>query len=525
MILGRLSLATRVFCIAAILGLTLALGGNRPTLQSVVLLAAIGATAIAADLSSRLPESWIALTEATLASLVIALAFPQGAVLLPYLVIPAFIAGVTAGVWSVVAVVSSEITGLTLILVLAGDGFTGLSQQLSEIAPWLMTSVGVGALGAWARQVRYPGASESDANYESARRLLTQLRTVARRLSSGLDTVSMCSQLLVTVHQYLNDAHSAVFIRTEGGVLAPLGYRGVGARETLAPDGPVVDACWAEMEPTHAVQAAGNANRRHRYALPLRVGSRMIGLVVADGPEQVAQKSMQSLMREVDDHALRIDTALTFDEVRSLATMEERQRLAREIHDGVAQEIASLGYVVDDLASTAAEESQRQKLSSLRGEITRVVSELRLSIFDLRAEISPTAGLGSALSDYVRTIGARSGMTVHLTLDEAPTRLRSEVETELLRIAQEAITNARKHSSARNLWVDCRIHPPYAAITVRDDGAGLGTGRADSYGLKIMRERADRINASLDILGHEHNGAPSGTTVAVTVGGTPPDAD
>ena len=95
-----------------------------------------------------------------------------------------------------------------------------------------------------------------------------------------------------------------------------------------------------------------------------------------------------------------------------------------------------------------------------------MVSELRLSIFDLRSEISPAAGLGSALSDYVRAVGARSGLTVHLTLDEAPTRLRSEVETELLRIAQEAVTNARKHSDAENLWVDCRVRPPFARITV-----------------------------------------------------------
>ena len=65
-------------------------------------------------------------------------------------------------------------------------------------------------------------------------------------------------------------------------------------------------------------------------------------------------------------------------------------------------------------------------------------------------------------------------MTVHLTLDEAPTRLRSEVETELLRIAQEAITNARKHAAATNLWVDCRIHPPYASHHREDDGRGSG---------------------------------------------------
>lgn len=519
--MGRLAIAARVFCIAAVLGLALAVQ-NATAIQATVLLAAISAIAMAADLSSRLPDSWVALTEGAMAALIIAFTLPDGVLLLPYLVVPAFLAGVSAGVWTSIGVVVTETVAMSVLLATTGE-LTQFADQSRDVAPWLITSLGVGALGAWARQVRYPGGVEADSNYESARRLLTQLRTVARRLSSGLDTVSMCSQLLVSVHQHLGDTHAAVFIRTEGGVLAPLGYRGASAKEALTPEGPVVDACWAEMEPTHAIQAAGLANRRHRFALPLRVGSRMIGLILADGPEAIPPKTMQALMREVDDHALRIDTALTFDEVRSLATMEERQRLAREIHDGVAQEIASLGYVVDDLASSMTDEVQRQKLNGLRGEITRVVSELRLSIFDLRAEISPSAGLGSALSDYVRTIGARSGMTVHLTLDEAPTRLRSEVETELLRIAQEAITNARKHSSARNLWVDCRILPPYAAITVRDDGAGLGKARTDSYGLKIMRERAERINASLDITGQEHNGRPGGTTVAVTVGGSAPE--
>ena len=166
-------------------------------------------------------------------------------------------------------------------------------------------------------------------------------------------------------------------------------------------------------------------------------------------------------MREVDEHALRLDAALAFDEVRSLATMEERHRLAREIHDGVAQEIASLGYVVDDLTATrpprrAAQEAQR----AARGALP---SRQRAAAVDLRPAQRDLGRPGSALSDYVREVGARSGMTVHLTLDEAPTRLRGEVETELLRIAQEAITNARKHSAATNLWVDCRIRPPYAA--------------------------------------------------------------
>lgn len=521
--MGRLTLATRVFCVAAILGLTLTLSDLRGTtsLQATILLAAISATAIAADLTSRLPEHWVALMEALLAAMVIGFALPEGQILLPYLVIPAFVAGLSAGLWPVLSVVVAETCALVLVRFATG-GWSAITDEASIVLPWLVTALGVGVLGAWARQVRYPGHPESDPNYESARRLLTQLRTVARKLSSGLDTVSMASQLLVIVHQYLDDTHSAVFIRTEGGVLAPIGYRGASAKDVLNPDGPAIEACWAEMEPAHVAQATGDSNRRHRYALPLRVGSRMIGVVIADGSSQIAPKALQSLMREVDDHALRLDTAITFDEVRSIATMEERQRLAREIHDGVAQEIASLGYVVDDLSSTAADSTTQAKLSELRREITRVVSELRLSIFDLRAEISPTAGLGSALSDYVRSIGARSDMTVHLTLDEAPTRLRSEVETELLRIAQEAITNARKHSSAHNLWVDCRVRPPHASITITDDGTGLGTGRSDSYGLKIMRERAERISATLDIRGGDALGEPRGTTVSVVVGGPAP---
>ena len=201
-------------------------------------------------------------------------------------------------------------------------------------------------------------------------------------------------------------------------------------------------------------------------------------------------------MQEVDAHSLRLDTALVFDEIRTMATADERQRLAREIHDGIAQEVASLGlrrgpHGLDHAGPTVA-----QGLRDLRGELSRVVADLRLSIFDLRSDVSATNGLGSALSDYVRQVGAKSDLTVHLTLNEAPTRLSPAVEGELLRIAQEAITNARKHASARNLWVDCWTDPPQASLTIRDDGRGITGRRDDSYGISIMRERAQRIDAS-----------------------------
>jgi signal transduction histidine kinase len=218
--------------------------------------------------------------------------------------------------------------------------------------------------------------------------------------------------------------------------------------------------------------------------------------------------------------ALRLEAALLFDEVRSLATNEERQRLAREIHDGVAQELVMVGYGIDNALATLPESAEEtaEELRTLRGEVTRVITELRLSLFELRSEVDRHGGLAAAIAEYARTIGASAGLRVHLSLDESTARLPAATEAELLRIAQEAITNARKHAGAANLWVNCAVDPPYAQIEVSDDGHGISDQRPDGrYGLAIMKERAERIRGRLEISPRH----PSGTTVAVVLGTSP----
>ena len=516
----RITVAARAFCIAAILGLSL-VTGNLVALQATVLLAALAGSASFVAVSTRVPQIWVAAFEAVIIGLLVGLILPSPSalLLLPYLAIPTLSAGIAQGMSGLLGVVLAEIASLFVLSLLPFRGGSELADLLDPVAPWLLTSLGVGLLGVWLRHYgKLP--PQPDSSYESARRLLTQLRTVARRLSSGLDTGSMAVQLLATVNDHLQTTRAAVFIRTEGGILTPIGYHGFDAREQLRPDDEAVTSCWQEFEAI-TIPHPSDPLPSQRLALPLRVGTRMIGAVLADCAESPPRESVSRLMSEVDDHALRLDTALTFDEVRSVATQEERHRLAREIHDGVAQEIASLGYVVDEIHAQAQNDEQRESLRMLRSELTRVVGELRHSIFDLRSEISPAAGIGSVLSEYVRQVGARSGITVHLTLDESPVRLRAEVETELLRIAQEAITNARKHSGADNLWVDCRILPPFARVTVTDDGNGLVESREGSYGLKIMRERASRIDARLDIRPGSGRESGRGTSVVITVGSEP----
>ncbi len=513
--LGRLGLTARVFCLATILGLTLAFDLGGEAIQSTLLLSAVGAAALLASRFTWLSPTWVGVGEAAVAGIIIGLTLPDGALLLPYLAVPALIVGIHAG-WRQVVLASGMATAGMLVTLALGDAPTTTQQGIEVSAPWVLASLGIGLLADWIYRLRGDSTADEE-SYASARRLLSQLRTVTRRLSSGLDPVSISQQVLATLEDELNAARSAIFIQTEGGVLSPVAYRGHGAKEAVRPEGVLVEQAVRTLRPAREAQESGMASCRHRTVLPLHLGDRLIGVAIADSPSPIGDDMLAAVRTSVDEQSLRLDTALVWDELRSLATLEERQRLAREIHDGVAQELASLGYLVDDLAATAPTEGHRSRLHNLRGEISRVVSELRLSIFDLRSEITTSGGLGSALSDYVRAVGARSGMTVHLTLDEGPTRLRADVEAELLRIAQEAITNARKHSSGGNLWVDCRIHPPSARIAVQDDGGGLGAARPDSYGLMIMRERAERVGAQLEIGEEVAETGDRGTRVQVTI--------
>ena len=256
--------------------------------------------------------------------------------------------------------------------------------------------------------------------------------------------------------------------------------------------------------------------------VPLAAGVRTVGLqtLEADVAGAYPPTVIERVAALAAPAALRLEVALLFDDVRSLATNEERQRLAREIHDGVAQELVMVGYGIDNTLAVLPDDAgdAAGELRSLRSEVTRVITELRLSLFELRSEVDRHGGLAAAISEYARTVGASAGLRVHVSLDESTARLPAAIEAELLRIAQEAITNARKHAGAGNLWVTCTVDPPYAQVEVSDDGQGLADQRPDGrYGLAIMAERAERIRGRLEITPRD----PSGTTVAVVIGTSP----
>lgn len=141
----RIGVAARAFSIAASLGLSLALL-DTVALQGTLMLAAVAAVAIAATVSLSLSARAIVLAEAGLAALIVGMAFPEGILLLPYLVVPALLAGISVGSWLVVLVVGLEVVSIASLVLLSRD--FGQTEALLEIlGPWLVTTLGVGLIG------------------------------------------------------------------------------------------------------------------------------------------------------------------------------------------------------------------------------------------------------------------------------------------------------------------------------------------------------------------------------------------
>ncbi len=442
---------------------------------------------------------------------------------LPYLALPPVVAALQQR-----RVEAFSLLGLATAMLIAGGAVAGVLDQAGYLVAsgqWLvLAALGTVVGGALHRAITSRFALPQP--YAEATRLLTQLRNIARRLPGAtLDPGGISEQLLDEVRGTGVRVDRAAVLSASGGgrlvVLAQTGAERVDWETTLDADSAIADA-WASQQPQTAARSQAKSHPGgdvSALVVPLVTGVRTIGLVAIEADEAgVYPPPVVQRIREVTGPAaLRLEAALLFDEVRSLATNEERQRLAREIHDGVAQELVMVGYGIDNALAALPEGADQaaEELRNLRSEVTRVITELRMSLFELRSEVDRHSGLAAAIGEYARTVGAQAGLRVHQSLDESAARLPAATEAELLRIAQEAITNARKHAGATNLWVSCTVDPPFAQIVVSDDGQGITDQRPDGrYGLAIMAERAERIRGRLEIKPRH----PTGTTVKVVLG-------
>lgn len=204
----------------------------------------------------------------------------------------------------------------------------------------------------------------------------------------------------------------------------------------------------------------------------------------------------------------------------AMAVVRERQRIARELHDSIAQ---NLGYLHLGLATLEAEIAAgrtarvEEALAELRKAAREAYEEARQAIFGLRSMVARSLGLTPTLTEYLHDWSRQTGITVDLKVepDEA-IALPPVVEVQLIRIIQEAMANIRKHAGARRVLVSIERDRESARASIRDDGIGFDPptisleGR-DRFGIETMRERAEAVGGKLTLSSRQGEG----TTVEV----------
>jgi len=241
--------------------------------------------------------------------------------------------------------------------------------------------------------------------------------------------------------------------------------------------------------------------------LPLETSEGALGALAAVTPRSAAiDDRTRGLLRAVADQVgLALRTAQLSDEGRELAVLAERTRLAREIHDTLAQQLTAI--VIQLEAAEAFVERDQGRAGSVvvaaRDLARSALQEARRSVWNLRPAPLEETGLVAALTHEAQRWQGRTGIatTVRTQPSRSPLALRPQAEVALFRIVQEALNNVAHHSGARRVEVSIEERDGWLEVTVGDDGQGFdpASSRPDRFGLVGMSERARLAGAELEV--------------------------
>ncbi len=235
----------------------------------------------------------------------------------------------------------------------------------------------------------------------------------------------------------------------------------------------------------------------------------------AAGFDQVDQELIELLAAHA---AIAMENARLYERSRELSVIEERNRLARELHDAMTQTLFSLSLTADAAATLVRSDPDRaeaeiRRVKELAGD---TMAELRSLIFELRPAELESEGFVATLGKHLAVLERTSGLRLRLEVD-GERRLPGAVEDQLFRIVQEALNNAVRHARAATVTVRIAMAADTVLVEVSDDGVGFEPSaraiRSTHLGLTSMRERAQALGGVLAV----ESSAGRGTTVRVEV--------
>jgi signal transduction histidine kinase len=355
-------------------------------------------------------------------------------------------------------------------------------------------------------------AAEAASAVEALRlrtRALQTLYDIDQRIRRRLDLDRL-------LHQILADAVEAC--GGAGGVVLLLNDQ-TGAFQTQAsvPDAFVVDDSQllvARISERRGIvqisdldNGAGPDTGQTVVGVPMTVEEEVIGVLCIVHPpgQSLTDGQLQLLSAVASQTALIVQNARFYARLEGQAVLEERARLAREMHDGLAQGLGYLNLKVQQTLRRLEQERPEavvRELHEVRAVVQDLYAEVRSAIDGLRIPFDVRQPFVTNLAVYAEKISAQAGISIAVDVGEPIAELPPPTAAEVLRIVQEALNNIVKHADADAATIEVRQAADGLCVVVRDDGRGFDAEAAERVGhvgLQVMRERAEALGAQLDI--------------------------
>ena len=239
--------------------------------------------------------------------------------------------------------------------------------------------------------------------------------------------------------------------------------------------------------------------------VPLKVDTKVIGILnILNKPSEITQEDMRIIDLFADQAAIIIEHVRLQYQAEQLAVLEERQRLARELHDSVTQALYSVTLYADAARMAFSAEkwdALERNLQEVRNMSREAMYDMRLLVFELRPFMLETEGLASALRARLAAVEGRSGLKTEVLVEEER-RLPIKMEEELYRIAQEGLNNVVKHARAMQVQIRLKYDEKTVSLEMNDDGRGFepeAAHQSGGFGLQGIHERVQQLGGTLNI--------------------------
>lgn len=254
---------------------------------------------------------------------------------------------------------------------------------------------------------------------------------------------------------------------------------------------------------------------------PMRAKGEVRGVlsVIGTSDRRFTAEEVALLSSIADQVGVAVENARLYQQAEQLAVVEERQRLARELHDSVTQSLYSVSLLAEtgQRSLRSGDLAQAEQRLNRLGEVAQqALQEMRLLVYELRPAALNQEGLVGALQQRLDAVEGRAGIESHLLVEGETIDLPAPVEANLYRIAQEALNNALKHAEASEVTVRIQAGKKEVTLEVTDNGRGFDVDavQAESgIGLHSMRERAERLQGTFSVASIDQ----AGTMVKVSL--------